>query len=387
LLAEVRAAGPVLRSDGSWIVLGHAEALAALAHPAGRSGFVADLYRSVLPAGAAREEMSNRINFLDPPDHTRVRRLVSKAFTPRRVATLRPYVADLCRTLLAPLAGETPVDLIAAFAHQVPSLVISQLLGVPTENRDRLTHLADRVSRLLGAFALERAEMDDSCAAAEELHAVLRELLAERRRDPRDDLLGALSAVEEEGDRLSQSELLSLAATLYSAGHRTTRDLFSNGLAVLLGDRELVAAVRSRDIPHRAAIEEFLRYETPTHYVARMFAQPVELSGIEIAAGEPVVIMLAAANRDERAYVDAERFDPRRWLVPQQPPAPLSFAFGSHFCLGAGLARLEAEVMLETLLDELPDVALADAALRWRHTGLFRGLEALVVVPGRPRTG
>ncbi len=377
----------MLRSDGSWIVLGYDESSQALAHAAARSGFVADLYRSVLPPGAAREEMGNRINFLDPPDHTRVRRLVSKAFTPRRVATLRPYVADLCRSLLVPLGGDTPVDLIATFAHTVPSLVISELLGVPGDDRDRLTRLADRISRLLGAFALEKAEMKDACAAAEELHAVLRALLVDRRSEPHDDLLSALCTVEDEGRQLSESELLSLAATLYSAGHRTTRDLFSNGMSVLLSDRTLVGQVRGGQVPSRAVVEEFLRYETPTHYVARMFVEPVELGGIEVAASEPVVVMLASANRDERVYVDAARFEPRRWLAEKQPPAPLSFAFGPHFCLGASLARLEAEVMLETLFDVLPDVELAAAPLRWRHTGLFRGLEALPVRPGRARGG
>jgi cytochrome P450 len=387
LFAAARAAGPVLRSTGSWLVLGHAEATALLRSVLTRSGFIADLYRQVLPPGAARDEMAHRVNFLDPPDHTRVRRVVAKAFTPRRVEALKPYVAALCRELLAPLAGAPRVDLIAAFAHQVPSLVISELLGVPAEDRHRLTVLSDRVSELLGLRATLAGELEAPLAAAESLHAYLRELLERRRRRPADDLLSALLAAEEDGERLTERELLSLAATLYSAGHRTTRDLFANGLSALLPDRALVRSIQTGAIPVAAVIEEFLRFETPTHYVARMLAEPMELGGVEIPAGEPIAVVLAAANRDPAAYAAPDRFDPARWLRAPEPPPPLSFAFGAHFCLGASLARLEADTMLETLLAVLPAIALAGEPLRWRHTGLFRSLEALPVRPGPAASG
>ncbi len=379
LLASVRERGRVLRGPGSWVVLGHAEALAVLRAGAARSGFIADIYRRTLPAGAARDEMSHRINFLDPPDHTRVRKLVAKAFTPRRVAALRPYVMELSRALLAPHEGDATIDLITAFAHQVPSLVISELLGVPPEDRDLLTTLSDRVSALLGLAGLDPARRDDAVAAAEQMHRYLRELLALRRHEPRDDLLSALLAAEEDHERLSESELLSLAATLYSAGHRTTRDLFSNGLSVLLRNRALVDAAQCGELGSTAIVEEFLRFETPTHYVARMLTAPLALGDITIPAQEPITVMLAAANRDPVAYADADRFEPRRWRADPAPPAPLSFAFGPHFCLGASLARLEAETMLDTLLAARPEIALADEALVWRHTGLFRGLQALPV--------
>ena len=365
-------------------MLGHAEVLALLRASAARSGFIGAIYRDALPPGAARDEMSHRINFLDPPDHTRVRKLVAKAFTPRRVAGLRPYVIALCRELLAPHDGDAVIDLVAAFAHQVPSLVISELLGVPPADRDLLTALSDRVSALLGLAGLEAAKRDDAVAAAEEMHAHLRALVALRRRDPRDDLLSALLAVEEDHERLSESELLSLAATLYSAGHRTTRDLFSNGLAALLRERALVGAVQRGALPPAAVVEEFLRFETPTHYVARMLAAPLAVGDVTIPAGEPIALLLAAANRDPAAYADADRFEPRRWLADPAPPAPLSFAFGPHFCLGASLARLEAETMLATLFAARPEIALASDALEWRHTGLFRGLRALPVRLGGP---
>lgn len=376
LLAAERAKGPVLRSPGGCLVLGYAEANTLLRSGKTRSGFAADLYRSVLPEGAARDEMSHRINFLDPPDHPRVRSLVGKAFTPRRVSALAPRIVECCRALLEPLAGSAAVDLIPAFAHQVPSLVISELLGVPIEDRDRLTDWSDRVSRLLGAGAFDEEGRVDALEAAEQMHAYLRELAAERRARPRDDLLSALLAAEDDGARLSESELLSLAATLYSAGHRTTRDLFSNGLATLLSDASATADLRAGRVGVDAVVEEFLRFETPTHYVARMTTEPLELGGDVVPTDQPVVVVLASANRDERTYDRADRFEPRRWTDDPSPPA-ISFAFGAHFCIGASLARLEAATMLTAVFDVFPRVRLAGEPLRWRHTGLFRGLESL----------
>ena len=382
LYAELLEQGPVLRNGETWLVLGRAEAEAVLRSPQARSGFAADLYRQVLPPSAAREELGNRINFLDPPDHSRVRRLVAKVFSPKRVEALRPYLHRLCRDKLRALESNDVVDLITGFAHQIPSFVISELLGVPVRERDRLTDLADRVADLLGSGVFDPAKVERALPAAEEMHATLRGLIDVRRSVPRDDLLSALIAVEEDRQHLTESELLSLAATLYSAGHRTTRDLFSNGLARLLADAPTVAAFRRGEIDSPAIVEEFLRFETPTHYVARMGAEPIDAVDTTIPPRETIVVMLAAANRDPRAYDDPHRFEPRRWKGQPEPPPPLSFALGAHFCLGASLARMEAGVMLETLFETFPQLRLTDQPLRWRHTGLFRGLETLPVVTG-----
>jgi cytochrome P450 len=381
LFASARRHGPVQRSGGSWLIFGHAQATALLRNSATRSGFIAEGYRRRLPPGAAREEMSHRINFLDPPRHGRVRKLVGKVFTPRRTANLRPFVAGLARDLLDPIAGDRPVDLIRSYAHEVPSLVISELLGVPIEYRERLTTLSDHVSRLLGTGNDEN-ELADAISAAEEIHETLRSLLETRRRSPEDDLLSALLTADDEDDRLTESELLSLAATLYSAGHRTTRDLFSNGLAALLPNRELVSAIRDGSLPIAAVVEEFLRYETPTHMVARMLAEPMELGGQKISPGEPIAVLLAAANRDAQVYTDPDLFDPWRWTKDPEPQAPLSFALGAHFCLGASLARMEVGIMLEVLFEIFPGIRLADEPLHWHHTGVFRGPDTLPVIPG-----
>lgn len=382
LLAQVRNEGAVVHSPSYWFVTRYHEANTLLRSPHALTGFIGRAYRGLLPPGAAREEMSHRINFLDPPDHTRVRKLVSQAFTPRRVRELRPQIESICRERLAAIdarPGQT-VDLIANFTHQVPSLVISAMLGVPVEDRDRLTVLADRVASLLVMTTLTPEKLQDAVDAAEELHAYLRDLMEKRRADPRDDLLSALLAAEEDGRNLSESELLSLAATLYSAGHRTTRDLFSNGLSVLLQHPDLVNDFRAGKISAEAMVEEFLRFETPTHYVGRMLDEPMELGGVTIPAGEPMAVLIAAANRDETVYDNPDTFDPYRWTRDPAPEPPLSFAIGAHYCLGAPLARLEAAVMLETLFDVDPHIRLADEPLRFWHTGLFRGLEALPVL-------
>jgi pimeloyl-[acyl-carrier protein] synthase len=374
-LAELRRVGPVVRlANGFWAITGYEAALAALRERACASGPIAGRYLAALPAGAARDEMAHRINFLDPPDHARVRGLVAKAFTPRRVDLLLPWVAATAGVLADEIAIDVPFDLLDAFAHQLPSLVISELLGVPAADRDRLTAWSDAVSPLLG-LEVSDADRATALAASEAFHAYLGDLLDERRQAPGDDLLSALLAAEEDGHRLSRVELLSLAATLYSAGHRTTRDLLCNGMAVLLATPGLYADVVRGRWSAAAVVEESLRYVTPTLFVVRIPVAPVVLGGVTIPAWEPLLIYLAAANRDPTVFAAPDEFCPER-----RAPDPLSFAHGAHFCLGAALARMEARVMLETVIARWPGLVLAaSATLAWRQRGTFRGLEALWV--------
>jgi cytochrome P450 len=376
LFAEIRRGGPVQRLEsGFWMITGHAEALEALHHPSCGSSPIAMRYLDGLPPGAARDEMSHRINFLDPPDHPRVRGIVSKAFTPRRTTMLRPWMEKTANALLDGLDGRPHVDLLHEFAHQLPSLVISEMLGVPPADRDTLTGWSDAVAPLLGVrVAPEKKQA--AIAAAEEFHAYLSELLDERARHPGDDLLSALLAAEAEGERLQRVELLSLAATLYSAGHRTTRDLFTNGMSVLLTEPSRYRSVGGGDWTVPDVVGEFLRYETPTLFVARIPLAAVTIGGVEIGAWEPILVFLAAANRDPAAHDEPDTFRPGRG-----GGQPISFAFGAHFCLGASLARSEAETMLAAVTSRWPDLRLA-GELRWHQRGPFRGLDDLVVSRG-----
>jgi len=377
LLARVRAQGPVLRLEsGFWAITGYGAALEALRHPGCRSGPIATRYREALPPGAARDEMSHRINFLDPPDHTRVRALVSKAFTPRRIAALRPWIDATADRLLADLDGEAEVDLLTRYAHQVPSLVISELLGVPVADRDRLTAWSDAVAPLLGVSVPEEAR-ERALTAARDFHVYLEALLDARQREPGDDLLSALLAAEEGGERLRHVELLSLAATLYSAGHRTTRDLFTNGMSVLLADGARFGAVVEGRWSVATVVEEWLRYETPTLFVARVPSEAVTIGGVSIGASEPLLVLLAAANRDPTVFPEPDAFRPGRG-----GEGPLSFAYGAHFCLGAALARSEAEAMLAAVVRRWPRLARSEGSPpRWHQRGPFRGLDTLRVRP------
>jgi len=381
VLARIRDAGPVIRLEsGFWAVTGYDAALETLCHRGCGSSPIAMRYLDGLPPGAARDEMSRRINFLDPPDHNRVRSLVSKAFTPRRIADLVPWIAATAEGLLDELAGVGELDLLGRFAHQLPSLVISELLGVPTADRDRLTGWSDAVAPLLG-LQVSPADRERAIEAAEEFHAYLSALLDERRRRPGADLLSGLLAAEEGGQRLERAELLSLAATLYSAGHRTTRDLFTNGMSVLLTAPERYHQVVCGHWTVPATVEEFLRYETPTLFVARVPLEPVTIGGVDVGAWQPVLVLLSAANRDPAAFDEPDRFRPGRNVRPA-----LSFAYGAHYCLGASLARAEAEVMLVAVTRRWPRLTLVeDRALRWHQRGPFRGLDELVVNPGSAR--
>ena len=378
LLTRIRDAGPVVQlENGFWAVAGYDAAMETLVHRGCGSSPIAMRYVDGLPPGAARDEMSRRINFLDPPDHHRVRSLVSKAFTPRRIGDLVPWIAATAERLLDELGDVRELDLLHRFAHQLPSMVISELLGVPGADRDRLTSWSDAVAPLLG-LQVAPADRERAIAAAEDFHAYLSVLLDDRRRRPGADLLSALLAAEENGQRLERAELLSLAATLYSAGHRTTRDLFSNGMSVLLTEPTRYRQVVEGRWSVPAVVEEFLRYETPTLFVVRIPLEPVTIAGVDVGAWQPVLVLLSAANRDPAVFADPDRFQPGR-----DGPTALSFAYGAHYCLGASLARAEAEIMLAAVVRRWPRLALAaDRALRWHQRGPFRGLDELVVSTG-----
>ncbi len=368
--AELRAeASVVALASGRSAVFGYDTAAFVLRDPRFRSGTLGTLYASMLPPGALRDEMSRRINFLDPPDHPRVRGLVATAFTPRRVRDLRGWIDAAARRLVAelPIVDGT-VEVMAGLAHPLPSLVVSELLGVSPERRDELTALSDAITPVFGT-SVSAADRDRAAAAAEVMHGILGEEMDRRRTEPADDLLTALVGVEEDGERLSHAELMSLVATLYSAGHRTTRDLFGNGLELLVARDALPAAS-----PDARLIDEITRLATPTHYVARFATEDVDVGGVPVAAGTPIMVFLAAANRDPVVFENPDTFDPDR----SGPPA-LSFALGPHFCLGASLARVEVEAMFTALVERFPHATAADRPRRWHQRGPFRGLDQLTL--------
>ena len=378
----LRSSGPsLITSSGLRVVTGYLAADETLRDKRFRTGPIAARFRQMLPPGAAQDELGHRINFLDEPDHSRVRSLIQMAFTPRRVLAMRPWVEQKAEDLLDAIearareTGEESFDIRADLAHSLPSLVISEMLGVPLADRDQLTEWTEAVTPLLSVHVPDD-QLAPALEASAHFAAYAAALIAKRRAAPGDDLLTAMLQAKDGNERLSREELLSLVVTLYSAGHRTTRDLFANGLYTLLQHAEMYAAIVKDENSAPGAIDEFLRFETPTLYVGRMPTEAAQIAGVPVPAYSLVIILLAAANRDPQHFKDPNKFDIARAQGP-----PLSFAAGAHHCLGAALARMEAEVMLIAVTRRWPKLALSGPPPAWWSTGTFRGLTDLRVTP------
>jgi cytochrome P450 len=305
----------------------------------------------------------------DPPDHTRLRRLVGKAFTARMVARLRPRIEEIADDLLDAMTGQGAVDLVPAYAEPLPMTVICELLGVPEDDRHDFRTWAQVIVSQIG---------DERLAdASARFLDYLGDLIARKRQEPGEDLLSELVAVSDDGDQLSTQELVAMASLLVIAGQDTTVNLIGNGLLALLREPEQLAALRADPDLLPNAVEELLRYEGPIHIgTYRFTAEPIVIGGVEIPAGEFVALSMSSANRDERRFTDPDRLDIRRHAVGH-----VAFGHGIHHCLGAPLARLEGQVALGRLIARFPELrpAADPASPTWRFSLLMRGLEALPV--------
>jgi cytochrome P450 len=305
---------------------------------------------------------------LDPPEHTRLRRVIAKAFTTRRVEALRPRTEEIAQDLIdAMIEAGPPADLVEAFSVPLPTTVICELLGVPYADQDRFRVYADAFMSTSALTGEQRA------AYMAELAAYLGELVAARRRDTTDDLLSALVVAREEEDRLSEQEVIELATVLLAAGHETTATQISNFGYLLLTHPGQLAQVKERPELLPGAIEELLRFVPLTRLetqLPRYALEEVELSGGTVPAGDPVQISYNAANRDPRTWTDPERLD-----VTREPASHLAFGHGAHHCVGAQLARMELQVGLGVLLNRLPGLRLAVApdAVVWKRGMATRG--------------
>jgi cytochrome P450 len=372
--ARLREADPVhRRPDGDWILTRYADCQGVLADPRCSSNPAHESRPS--EGSPARQAGSNLLLFLDPPDHTRLRRLVSKAFTPRRVEELRPRIAELVDALLDEVDGEPTFNLLEALAFPLPVIVICELMGVPAEDRDSLKEWSTAASRLLDPD-VEGETLELGLLAGMGLAGYFDALFEERRRQPQDDLVSGLVAAEEEGDRLSADELRSITVLLFIAGHETTMNLIGNGTYALLQHPDQLALVRDDLEMARSAIEELLRYDGPVHVTARVPTEDIDIGGTPIAAGDRMVVALGAANRDPAQYPDPDRLD-----VTREDNRHLTFSHGIHFCLGASLARVEGQVAIPRLLQRFPDLALA-AEPSYREHLVLRGLTELQVAIG-----
>jgi cytochrome P450 len=367
---RLREISPLVRAeDGALVVTRHADCAAVVRD--GRLGHMPTEMLGFIGLGDWAEHPALRLLFtsmltLNPPDHTRLRRLVSSTFTARRVQALRPAIESMVGDLLDGLAGDA--DFVPAFAFPLPVNVIGELLGVPPADRAQFQTLIGDWSRVLEVLSPEVLQKADPAAAA--VRDYLSGLVAERRREPADDLISALVAAEEEGDRLTEDELLTMAALLFAAGFETTTNLLSNGLVALLGNP---AQTPSLHADPAAAVEELLRYDTSVQIVVRVVYEDIELSGVPVDAGERVVAYLGAGNRDPERFTEPDRLD-----LARRDNAPLSFGGGIHYCLGAPLARLEAQVAFPALLRRFPALALNGEPTR-RDSLTIRGYTALPI--------
>ena len=369
--ARLRAQHPVARvimpgGTPAWLVTGYAQARGALSDP--RLLKLPKDWRP--PPDSVLASLDLHMLNLDPPDHERLRKLVNKAFTARRVAELRPRITAITAGLLDDMSTRREVDLLASFAFPLPITVICELLGVPVADRDQFrvwsaTIVADTVS----------SELFQAHATA--MTRYFQTLIAHRRREPADDLLSALISARDDTDRLSENELLSMAFLLLVAGHETTVNLIASGvLALLLNPGELARLRADRSLLG-AAVEELLRYVNPVNNATfRFTGEPVEIGGVPIGPGEVVLVSLSGANRDPARYADPDRLD-----LGRDSGGHLAFGHGIHYCLGAPLARLEAEIAFRGLLERFGSMTLAvpPDALRWRPSTLIHGLESLPV--------
>jgi len=378
----LRAGGPVRRVRlpprglPCYLVTGFADARALLADPRLRknSQGIRDLFEAKLPPEATQgtfgQDLSWHMLNSDPPDHTRLRKLVNKAFTGRTVARLRPRVEEITAELLDALAGQERADLLPSFAAPLPITVICELLGVREEDRADFSGW----SRTLLSAPVRPEEMQ---AAAQNMLAYLTALIAQKRAEPAEDLLSDLVHASDDGDSLSEPELVSMAFLLLVAGHETTVNLIANAVLALLREPEQLARLRAEPELLPGAVEEFLRFDGPIHLATLRFtAEPVEVGGVTIPEGEFVLVSLLGANRDEERFAEPDRLD-----ITRAAGGHLAFGHGIHYCVGAPLARLEAEIALGGLLARFPDLAL-DAKpdeLVYRPSSLVHGLESLPV--------
>ena len=379
--SRMREQGPVTpvalpRGGGRyWLVTRYADVRAALADPRLHKDWAAKLTEPDWVPDEVTGYLNVHMLSADPPDHTRLRRLVSRAFTARRVAGLRPRVEAVTAALLDAMqaraaAGDEVTDLIPAFAFPLPVTVICELLGIPVGEQAQFREWSN-------AMLADDGDPGSYRDAGAGMFHYFTRLVADKRAHPADDMVSALTQARDSGDSLDERELIAMLFLLLVAGHETTTNLIASGTLALLAHPDELRRLRADPALLPGAIEELLRYVNPLNHATERFTlEPVEIGGVTIPAREWVLCVTSSANRDPDRFPDADRLD-----VGRDAGGHVAFGHGIHFCLGAPLARLEGEVAFGALLSRFPSLSLAadPASLRWRKSSLIRGLETLPV--------
>jgi cytochrome P450 len=384
LYRQLREADPVYWDEeqgGCWVLTGYTDVMAGLRDQRfsaqrmdiGTDWIPGELKERLEPPITA---LTRQILFLDPPDHTRLRGLVAKAFTPRMVEKLRPRIQQLVDELLAPAQEKGQMEVISELAYPLPAIVIAEMLGVPPEDRERFTLWTHDFGVLLdgGGGGLDFEQVVQALLGVNEFMEYFRELIRQQRRTPRDNLLQAMQEAEEQGDVLSEEELLGNCVLLLAAGHGTTTHLIGNGMLALLRNPEQMEMLRAEPALLPTAVAELLRYDSPVQLTSRVATTNLRMRDKEIVAGQEVLFCLGAANHDPAQFAHPDRLDLRR-----QENRHLAFGQGIHFCLGAPLARVEAEIAFGSFLRTFANPRLASETIEHFPSQVFRGLNALPV--------
>ncbi|MFQ5471364.1 MAG: cytochrome P450 [Dehalococcoidia bacterium] len=366
---------PVFQSPLGGVVLSrHRDCESVLRNHRKWSSDLRNATGSSLEPGLDLFDLDRPFLFLDPPDHTRLRRLVSTAFTPRVVESLRARVQTIVDGLLDEVAKKGSMEVIDDFAYPLPVIVISEMLGVPSESHNEFREWSAELAKSLDPeLATQPEAVERQRRAIALFDDLFKALIAERRDEPKDDLLSALVQAEEEGDKLTEGELLSTCRLILIAGHETTVNLIGNGILQLLRHPDELQKLRDDPSLAGSAVEEILRYDPPVQLTGRIALEEMEFDGVIVLKGQSVTCLIGAANRDPERFPDPERFD-----ITRGDDRHLSFGFGIHFCMGAPLARVEGQVALATFARRLESPELLTQSPKYKNL-VLRGLESLSV--------
>ncbi len=362
---------------GGWVLTRYADVMTLLRSPEASSERIA-LARERVPTEflSMFEIRANAMLNADAPRHTRLRLLVNKAFTPNTVERLAPFIQNFVDTVLGAGKALGRMEVMAGLAFPLPATVIAEMLGVPVADRDRFKKWSDESTATVGNVAtnISPEQMRKSMEAMDQLLNYFRGIIEQRRAEPRDDLISALVKAHEQEDRLSHDELLANCVLLLNAGHETTTNLIGNGLFALLRHPDQMKRLRDDPSLIPSAVEELLRYDSPVQFTSRILKGDMQLGGKTLKAGQMVLLLLGAANRDPEQFPDPDRLD-----IGRANNKHLAFGLGTHFCLGAPLARLEGRIVFESLLRLAPNIRLDGPLPRYRQNFNLRGLESLAV--------
>ncbi|MGH9097869.1 MAG: cytochrome P450 [Acidimicrobiales bacterium] len=380
--ARLRAMGPILPLDyGGWLLPRHAEVLSVLRDPRFSSNARHQVNYEQFVQLAQAVGLTDLLDlfgrvmlFADPPDHTRLRRIVGKAFTVRSVEDMRPRIAAIVSQMLDSVAADTGTELVEVLAFPLPVTVISDMLGVPAEDHQMLRDWTREAVKALDPID-DPTVLFPAAEGIRALRGYFDELVVVRRRNPGSDLLSALIAAEDDGDRLSHEELLDTAVLLFGAGHETTVNLITGGALNLLRHPGQVDRLRRDPSLIKTAVEELLRFGPPVQITARTATVEAEVAGQSVAKGTEVIAVIGSANRDPQIFDDPEHLDIGRTENPH-----IAFGGGIHHCLGALLARIEGQEALGQLIRRFPNLALAGPDIEWKPTSTIRGPKQLDLV-------